>query len=229
MKARDRSVWRAKRVPGFGLVLASHLLLGYALLWTEARRPDDASSPGQPQRPAIQWLIPIQVAVASPPRSSDLVPARADKPKRRADAHRPIVPSIPVALAPPVEVEDEPSSSTSPSPSTSPSSSDEQPRQALDMAKLVRDLHLADEAADGDKKQRAWKGTASSSLETRLAAGIERAHDARAIGFGMAKVTEITSASDGTMRVYKITTPLGPYCAYYRRDGQRPSFGTCPR
>ena len=103
------------------------------------------------------------------------------------------------------------------------------PQRQLDPAALVRDLRLADAAVDGDEKKNVWKGPAVPSLEAKLAAGIERAHDARAIGFGMAKVTEITSASDGTMRVYKIKTPLGSYCAYYRRDGGRPTFGICPQ
>ncbi|MDQ2823789.1 MAG: hypothetical protein M3Y65_26005 [Pseudomonadota bacterium] len=99
----------------------------------------------------------------------------------------------------------------------------------LDPAKLVRDLHLADDSGNGDQKKKAWKSVAVPSFEARLAAGFERAHEARAVDFGMAKVTEITSASDGTMRVYKIVTFLGSYCSYYRRDGGKPSFGTCPR
>ena len=215
------AVWRGRRVPGFALVLAGHLLLGYALLRAEGHRPVDESLPSQPRHPGIQWLMPMHVAGEPRPRSSDVVPTRADKPKRRAGAHRPILPPIRVPTAPLVEVTEDSVPSSPPS--------DDKPQLALDPAKLVRDLHLADETTDGDKKNRVWKGTASSSLEARLAAGIERAHEARAIGFGMAKVTEITSASDGTMRVYKITTPLGSYCAYYRRDGGRPSFGTCPR
>lgn len=183
----------------------------------------DDALPDLLQRPAIQWVMPIRTQLPPASTVADLAPTPVGMPARRLKVRRPGVPRAPAPAVLMAETDDE---STPAPPNVSP---DDTRMRQLDPAKLVRNLHLADDSANGDQQKKAWKSASVPSFEARLAAGFERAHEARAVDFGMAKVTEITSASDGTMRVYKIITPFGSYCSYYRRDGGKPSFGTCPR
>jgi hypothetical protein len=88
-----------------------------------------------------------------------------------------------------------------------------------DMAAIVRELD----------KERPGRGKAlTSELQKRLDSRFEEAHAAaRPDWWQAASVTEVQVNKPG-VRVYRITTALGPFCVTYAGDGGRPTYGTCP-
>jgi hypothetical protein len=68
----------------------------------------------------------------------------------------------------------------------------------------------------------------SSALQDRLDRRFAEAHAAaRPEWYQAAKVEEVTTASNGGARVYRITTALGAFCVTYPKNGSRPTYGTC--
>ncbi|MDL2356860.1 MAG: hypothetical protein QFF03_16535 [Pseudomonadota bacterium] len=68
----------------------------------------------------------------------------------------------------------------------------------------------------------------SSELQDRLDRRFAEAHAAaRPEWYQAAKVEEVTTASNGGARVYRITTALGAFCVTYPKNGSRPTYGTC--
>lgn len=68
----------------------------------------------------------------------------------------------------------------------------------------------------------------SSELQDRLDRRFAEAHAAaRPEWYQAAKVEEVTRASNGGARVYRITTALGAFCVTYPKNGSRPTYGTC--
>lgn len=68
----------------------------------------------------------------------------------------------------------------------------------------------------------------SSGLQDRLDRRFAEAHAAaRPEWYQAAKAEEVTTASNGGARVYRITTALGAFCVTYPKNGSRPTYGTC--
>lgn len=57
----------------------------------------------------------------------------------------------------------------------------------------------------------------------------EAAHAAGGAWFRSARIEEITTASDGNARIYRIVTPFGAFCRTYPGNGAQPMNTTCPR
>jgi hypothetical protein len=89
-----------------------------------------------------------------------------------------------------------------------------------DIGKISRELSKELPARD-----KAFSSESQNRLDRRFA----EAHAAvRPEWFRAAKIEEITTATSGGARVYRITTAVGTFCVTYRSSGGRPVYGTCP-
>lgn len=68
-----------------------------------------------------------------------------------------------------------------------------------------------------------------SKAQENIDRQFEAAHAAGGAWFRSARVEEITTASDGNARVYRIVTPFGAFCRTYPANGGPPMNTTCPR
>jgi hypothetical protein len=74
--------------------------------------------------------------------------------------------------------------------------------------------------ADGDFRSR---------VQQDLDRHFDAAHAAAGSWIRAAGIKDITRASDGATRIYRIETPLGAFCMIYTGGSGRPSYSTCPR
>jgi hypothetical protein len=74
---------------------------------------------------------------------------------------------------------------------------------------------------------------ADADFRSRVQQDLDRHFDAAHAAAGSwtraAGITDITRASDGATRIYRIETPLGAFCMTYTGGSGRPSYSTCPR
>lgn len=68
-----------------------------------------------------------------------------------------------------------------------------------------------------------------SKVQQDLDRRFDAAHAAAGSWNRAAGITDITRASDGATRIYRIETPLGAFCMTYAGGSGRPSYSTCPR
>lgn len=89
-----------------------------------------------------------------------------------------------------------------------------------DIGKISRELSKELPARD-----KAFSSESQNRLDRRFA----EAHAAvRPEWYRAAKIEEITTATSGGARLYRITTAVGAFCVTYRSSGGRPVYGTCP-
>lgn len=72
---------------------------------------------------------------------------------------------------------------------------------------------------------RAFRSAATEELDRQF----DAAHAAGGSWFRSARVEEITRASDGNARVYRIVTPFGAFCRSHPANGGQPMNMLCPR
>jgi hypothetical protein len=74
---------------------------------------------------------------------------------------------------------------------------------------------------------------ADADFRSRVQQDLDRHFDAAHAAAGSwtraAGIKDITRASDGATRIYRIETPLGAFCMTYTGGSGRPSYTTCPR
>jgi len=74
---------------------------------------------------------------------------------------------------------------------------------------------------------------ADADFRSRVQQDLDRHFDAAHAAAGSwtraAGITDITRASDGATRIYRIVTPLGTFCMTYTGGSGRPGYSTCPR
>lgn len=68
-----------------------------------------------------------------------------------------------------------------------------------------------------------------SKTQENIDRQFEAAHAAGGAWFRSARIEEITKASDGNARIYRIVTPFGAFCRTYPGNGGQPMNTTCPR
>lgn len=68
-----------------------------------------------------------------------------------------------------------------------------------------------------------------SKIQENIDRQFDAAHAAGGAWFRSARVEEITTASDGNARVYRIVTPFGAFCRTYPANGSQAMNTTCPR
>lgn len=86
-------------------------------------------------------------------------------------------------------------------------------------AKIAREINQS----SGEKSN--FRSRTQENIDRQF----EAAHAAGGAWFRSARIEEITRASDGNTRVYRIVTPLGAFCRTYPANGSQPMNTICPR
>lgn len=219
----DTALRTPRHWPGLLLTAFIHAALLYAM-WRQL--PERPAARLADAGPAIQWLLPLAprpAIVSHPPpmpksRSAAAAPAHPPTPSvpDRAAATAPARPSAPpLPITAPEQAPPEPDFGPA-----RPSAADIMRRARRDIAAIDKEL----------RKEFPARGNAAppDGVQTRLARGIDAAHDA--VGpkwYEGAKMVEL-SQPDSKMRIYKIMTALGTYCFSQYEDGRK-AYTTCPR
>jgi hypothetical protein len=199
------------------------LLLGVAQRWPAWRAlpappADDRAAfslrlirPSPKTTPAPVRILPPDSHAASTPPAGTVGRQRAPQPAARQDAALIAeAPPSPEAAAVPATIE------AGAAPGSVAGIMEAARREA---ASLARGMNRAP-GADADFRSR---------VQQDLDRHFDAAHDAAGSWTRAAGITDITRASDGATRIYRIATPLGAFCMTYTGGSGRPSYTTCPR
>ena len=165
-----------------------------------------------PRRPAPVRVLPSESRAADKVRAATASRRQTPQPAPRQDAA-----TIAIAEAPP------PGAAVAPAP-------DEAGAALVSVAGIMEAARR--EAASVALRMNRAPG-ADADFRSRVQQDLDRHFDAAHAAAGSwtraAGITDITRASDGATRIYRIETPLGAFCMTYMGGSGRPSYSTCPR
>lgn len=202
-------------------VLASavlHCLLFGVSLRLPAWRPSPAPSGNERTAFSVRLIArsPAPVLPADSPAAPAVPAGTANRPRVRQPLQRRDAGVI-AEVPPPLEAAPAPAPTEAGTARTSVAGIMDAARR--EAASVARGMNRAP-GADADFRSR---------VQQDLDRHFEAAHAAAGSWTRAAGITDITRASDGATRIYRIETPLGAFCMIYTGGSGRPSYSTCPR